>query len=411
MVADVPLGAFLSGGVDSSTVVALMQLQSPLPVRTFSIGFHEAGYDEAPFARAIADHLGTEHTELYVTPAEAQAVVPRLPEIYDEPFSDSSQIPTLLISYLTRRHVTVSLSGDGGDEVFGGYARYLAAQALWRRLNRVPGGVRRGLGSGLAAAGVVYERGLNWRFDQAGKAGRWNAAAHRFQALSDAMAAASPEALYRDLVSHWKRPTAAVLGGYEPPTALTDPSRWTQLSDLAHRMMHLDTISYLPDDIFTKLDRASMAASLEARVPLLDHRVVEYAWRLPLSMKVRHGQGKWILREVLHRYVPRELIERPKKGFSVPIGAWLRGPLRDWAEALLEERRLRAEGFLDPAPVRIKWREHLSGRRNWQGYLWDVLMFQAWLERWGTGDPDQPRRAPRLQSTCDDCRVPVIQAR
>ncbi len=403
MVADVPLGAFLSGGIDSSTVVALMQAQSGRPVKTFSIGFREAGYDEAEHARAVARHLGTDHTELYVTPEEAMAVIPRLPALYDEPFSDSSQIPTFLVSELARRHVTVSLSGDGGDELFGGYGRYLLCRDLWRRIGWLPAAGRRAVAAALAAVAgwmpAVGPRGAAPRVPDGARPaprvpdgafvrpdrllsryGRPGRVGDKLRKLAEVLAADSPEALYRRLVSHWKAPDRVVPGAVEPPTALTDRRRWADVPELVARLMYLDTISYLPDDILVKVDRASMGVSLEARVPLLDHRLVEFAWRLPLAMKIRDGQGKWLLRQVLYRYVPKELVDRPKMGFGVPIGAWLRGPLRDWAESLLDERRLRQEGYFDPRPIREKWMEHLSGKHDWQYYLWDILMFQAWLE-------------------------------
>ena len=381
MVADVPLGAFLSGGVDSSTVVALMQAQSSRPVKTFTIGFHEEGYDEAPHAKSVARHLGTEHTELYVMPKEAMDVIPRLPALYDEPFSDSSQIPTFLVSELARRHVTVSLSGDGGDELFGGYNRYFWATNIWRRVGWAPQPMRAALAGALMALppstwnGVF--RGLSrflpvgWRYANPGD---------KLHKLAEILAVRTPEEIYLDLVSHWKQPTEVVRGTQEPPTVLTDPAQWANLPDFEQRMMYLDQMTYLPDDILTKVDRAAMGVSLETRVPFLDHRVVEFAWSLPLSMKIRHGQGKWLLRQVLYRHVPKELMERPKMGFGVPIDVWLRGPLKGWAEELLDEGRLQREGYFDPRPIRGKWAEHLTGRRNWSYYLWDVLMFQAWLE-------------------------------
>jgi len=367
MVSDVPLGAFLSGGIDSSTVVALMQAQNDRPVRTFSIGFHESGYDEAVYAKRVAEHLGTDHTELYVTPKEAMEVIPSLPGIYDEPFSDSSQIPTFLVSKLTRRHVTVSLSGDGGDELFAGYNRYFLGLRLWRKLSLVPQRLRLPLGKilwHLAEKGTSPAAGSRV-FDRMGKLGEIVGEAGDFISF------------YRYLVSHWKKPESVVIGGKEEPAGI-----WmaAERIGLVPSMQQIDFCTYLPDDILTKVDRASMAVSLEARVPLLDHRVVEFAWRLPLSLKIRQGKGKWLLRKVLSRYVPFTLVERPKMGFGVPLDAWLRGPLRDWAETLLDERRLLKEGFFKPEPIRRKWEEHISGKRNWHYYLWDVLMFQAWLE-------------------------------
>ena len=395
MVADVPLGAFLSGGFDSSTVVALMQAQSSRAVRTFSIGFREAGYDEAQHAKAVANHLGTDHTELYVTPDEARAVIPRLPALYDEPFADSSQIPTFLVSQLARRHVTVSLSGDGGDELFGGYNRYFWATDLWKGFGRIPAPARRGL-----AAGVSRLSPDTWQriFDRLGPVLpaklRQPRAGEKMHKLAGILGAHGREALYYGLLSHWTSPVRVVRDSAEPATILTDPHRWAEVGGFTPRMMYLDMVTYLPDDILTKVDRASMAVSLEARVPLLDHRVVEFAWRLPLSLKVRDGQGKWALRRVLDRYVPRTLTERPKMGFGVPIDHWLRGPLRDWAEALLDENRLRREGFFEPEPIRELWSEHLSGQGNWQYHLWDVLVFQAWHEAQGH-DTASRERSPQ----------------
>lgn len=380
MQADVPLGAFLSGGVDSSTVVALMQAQSAAPIRTFTIGFQEDGYNEAEQAKRVARHLGTDHTELYVTPREARAIIPRLPALYDEPFADSSQIPTFLVSELTRRHVTVSLSGDGGDELFCGYPRYALAAAIWRRLGWIPAAVRAVAAHALKAVppslwgtGVGPLEHLLPAFLARPKR------PERIRAGAELLGLATAEAVYRRLVSAWHEPARLVLAAEEPPTALTDPAAWPPLASFTETMMFLDAISYLPDDILVKVDRASMGVSLEARVPLLDHRVVELAWRLPLNLKQRDGVGKWILRRVLYRYVPRELVERPKMGFGVPIDSWLRGPLREWAQDLLAEERLRREGFLDAAVVQVALREHLSGQRDTHHYLWNVLMFEAWL--------------------------------
>ncbi|MGH8321796.1 MAG: asparagine synthase (glutamine-hydrolyzing), partial [Gammaproteobacteria bacterium] len=381
MEADVPLGAFLSGGVDSSTVVALMQAQSARPVQTFSIGFHEADYDEAQHAKAVAHQLGTAHTELYVTPQQALDVIPRLPQMYDEPFSDPSQIPTFLVSQLARQQVTVSLSGDGGDELFAGYNRYFWGQRLWNKIGLIPMPLRRALAGGLRIAPGVWGAALERLMPLLPAHLRVKNTRDKIGRLADVLALNSADALYARLVSHWQNPEAVVLGGHEPPTALNDPARRAQLSDDTERMMYTDLISYLPDGILTKVDRASMAVSLEARVPLLDHRVVEFAWRLPIEMKIRDGQGKWLLRQVLYKYVPPALIERPKMGFGAPIDSWLRGPLRDWGEALLDERRLREEGYFDPKPIRTMWADHLAGRASEHYYLWDVLMFQAWLEQ------------------------------
>ncbi len=381
MVADVPLGAFLSGGIDSSAVVAAMQSQSDRPVRTFSIGFYEEEYSEAEHAKAVARHLGTEHTELYVTPEEAMSVIPKLPTLYDEPFSDPSQIPTYLVSQLARRHVTVSLSGDGGDELFAGYNRYFWVESIWGKVGWMPQGLRGALAEALTA---VSPQGWERAFKKLGPVlptkARQRIPGDKLHKLAEVLTVKNPEAMYLNLVSLWKRPDAVVIGGSEPLVTLTDPGRWADLPDLTQRMMYLDTVTYLPDDILVKVDRASMGVSLEGRVPFLDHRLVEFAWRVPLGMKIKDGKSKWLLRQVLNQYVPKKLIERPKMGFGVPIDAWLRKPLRGWAEDLLDERRLRREGFFDPRPIREKWAEHLSGMRNWQYPLWDVLMFQAWLE-------------------------------
>jgi asparagine synthase (glutamine-hydrolysing) len=381
MMSDVPLGAFLSGGIDSSAVVSMMQAQSSRPVRTFTIGFSEAHYDEADYARAVARHIGTDHTELYVTPEEALAVIPKLPTIYDEPFSDSSQVPTYLVCQLARSHVTVALSGDGGDEIFGGYDRYRLAVRLWRTLQRMPAVARR-YASALIGAGPTQKLNsisealagiVTLPYVRPGTLG------DKMQLMRTLLASASFEQTYAHMMSHWKNPTDMVPGAYEFQTPLSDPAQWPAVADPYKRLMALDTISYLPDDILTKVDRASMAMSLEARVPLLDHTLIEFAWTLPIFAGTDAIGSKWPLRRVLLQYVPRSLIDRPKKGFGVPIDAWLRGPLREWAEDMLEESRLSREGYFSVAPIRQRWEEHLSGRHNWHYYLWDVLMFQTWL--------------------------------
>lgn len=380
-ISDVPLGAFLSGGVDSSAVVALMQAGSSRPVKTFTIGFAEADYNEANHAKAVARHLGTDHTELYISPEEAQAVIPRLPQIYDEPFADSSQIPTFLISQLAREHVVVSLSGDGGDELFGGYNRYFLTRSLRRNLMWIPMLMRCRLAQVIGGCPPWLLDTMLWPVGAIAPSLRFAQPSDKAYKAAEVMALADPGALYRRLVSHWNDPAALVLGAREPATLLDDLlTNPVAAPTFEQWMMTADTLTYLPDDILVKVDRAAMAVSLETRVPFLDHRLVEFALSLPLSMKMRKGHGKCLLRQMLYKYVPKSLIDRPKMGFGVPIDSWLRGPLREWGETLLDEGRLRREQFLDPAPIRRKWKEHLSGARNWQYYLWDVLMFQAWLE-------------------------------
>jgi asparagine synthase (glutamine-hydrolysing) len=382
MVADVPLGAFLSGGVDSSTVVALMQAQASQPVKTFSIGFYEDAYNEAQHANAVAQHLGTDHTELYVTPEEALAVIPKLPILYDEPFSDPSQIPTFLVSQLARQHVKVSLSGDGGDELFAGYNRHFWGRSIWQKIGWMPPTLRQIAAYTLTSLSPQAWDDVFTNFSALLPAKiKQRTPGYKLHKLAEILAVPNPEAMYTKLVSHWKEPEALVVGGSEPLTTLSDRQCWAQLPNFTQCMMYLDTVTYLPNDVLVKVDRASMGVSLEVRVPLLDQRVMDFAWRVPLSMKIRNGQGKWLLRQVLYKYVPQNLIERPKMGFDIPIDRWLRGPLRDWAETLLDEARLQKEGFFNPQPIRQKWAEHISGTHNWQYYLWDVLMFQAWLDK------------------------------
>lgn len=382
--ADVPVGAFLSGGVDSSTIVALMQKSSKRPVKTFTIGFEETGFDESPHALAVAQHLGTDHTEAFVTARDAQAVIPELPAIYDEPFADSSQIPTHLVCRAARQHVTVALSGDGGDEMLGGYNRYRWGPKAWSQVGWMPAPARSGVAtaierisaarwdsmSGVLNALLPASKGVVQLGNKAHKAAR---------ALRGA---SSLSGLYAGLVSQWPDAASLVRPAEQSkaqtlPLLLGDPA--PARLEAAHRMMYDDSLTYLPDDILCKVDRAAMATSLETRVPFLDHRVVSLAWRLPLHMKIRNGQGKWLLRQVLYRHVPRELIERPKAGFAIPLAQWLRGPLREWAEALLDEARLKREGYFDVAPIRSRWLEHLDGADH-VGSLWTILMFQTWLE-------------------------------
>ncbi|RDV03126.1 asparagine synthase (glutamine-hydrolyzing) [Undibacter mobilis] len=382
MIADVPLGAFLSGGVDSSTVVALMQKVNASPVKTFSIGFDIPDYNEAQYAASVARHLKTDHTELTVTSQQARDVIPKLADMYDEPFADSSQIPTYLVSALTRQHVTVALSGDGGDELFAGYTRYQLAERMWRGLSLMPLPARRGL-----AASIRTLSPDRWTRLLAGLPARLRQVAigDRLHKFAEVLDQPDSQAVYRRLVTHWE-PGSVMPNADEYNTVLADPAVTAEFPDLLNRMQFLDLVTYLPNDILTKVDRASMAVALEARVPLIDHRVVEFAWQLPRHAKIRNGTSKWLLREVLYRHVPKELIERPKMGFGIPLGDWLRGPLRDWAENLLDERRLTDTGLLDARRVREVWQEHLSGKRNWQYLIWNVLMLEAWRDRWMTGN-------------------------
>ncbi|WP_191488713.1 asparagine synthase (glutamine-hydrolyzing) [Pseudomonas sp. FEN] len=377
MVADVPLGAFLSGGIDSTLIVSLMQSLSSQQVKTFTIGFDNPGYNEAEHAKAVARHLGTDHTELYVSGADALNVVPKLSDIYGEPFADSSQIPTYLVSQLARTQVTVSLSGDAGDELFGGYNRYQFLPSLWRKLSRVPGPARR----------------LVARLIESTPPNRWDSIANglnpiipsslrvrlpgeKLHKLAGIMRYDSASQMYDRVVSQWPNATDVVIGAHTMSSQASVGN-----SDFASWMMRQDTLTYLPDDILAKVDRAAMAVSLETRVPFLDHRIVEFASTLPMSLKIRNGSTKWILRQLLYRYVPRELIERPKMGFGIPLHDWLRGPLRDWAESLLDPQRLASEGYFTPGPIRAVWERHLRGQGNYQQQLWPVLMFQAWLDR------------------------------
>lgn len=379
MLADVPVGAFFSGGIDSTTVVSLMQSISPRPVRTFTIGFN-GSEDESVHAQIIAQHLGTDHLSLLVQPDDALDVIPMLPNMYCEPLSADSQIPLYLISKLARQHVTVALSGDGGDELFGGYNRYLGARRIWLRLQSMPGPIRHACAALLRS---MPPRSWDRLFDLAKpvlpERFRLAIPGTKAQKLADVLELDTEMDYFRRLTSHWQDPERVVLGGEEHLTMMTSPALQPQADCFEHWMMAMDGQMFLPDEVMAKVDRAAMAASLETRAPLLDHRVVELAWQMPLRMKIRDGQGKWLLRQVLYRHVPRELVERPKKGFGIPIDDWLRGPLRAWAEGLLSENRLRTEGYFDPVPIRALWRQHLLGSHNWQYQLWPVLMFQAWL--------------------------------
>jgi asparagine synthase (glutamine-hydrolysing) len=381
MVADVPLGAFLSGGIDSSAIVAIMQAESGRPVRTFTIGFEEAGYDEAAHAKTVARHLGTDHTELYVTAGEARAVIPRLPLFYDEPFADSSQIPTFLVAQLARAHVTVALSGDGGDEIFGGYNRYVVGSRLWRRVARFPVALRQAVARAIRSVSPnAWEHVAGWTQPALPAHRRISHPGDRVHKLAAVLAAASERDFYQSMVSQWQNPGDVIVDGYETADDLAGAMSSTIAQSFVERMMVADARTYLTDDIMVKVDRAAMAVSLETRAPFLDHRLVELVWRVPLAMKLRGGVGKWALRQIVQSHVPARLLERPKMGFGVPIDSWLRGPLREWASELLDADRIRREGYLQPALITEKWRQHLSGSHNWQHQLWGVLMFQQWLE-------------------------------
>ncbi|MCR4436294.1 MAG: asparagine synthase (glutamine-hydrolyzing) [Clostridiales bacterium] len=381
MIADVPLGAFLSGGIDSSLIVSLMQTQSTNPVKTFTIGFNEKRYNEAEDAKKIAVHLGTNHTELYVSPEEAMKVICDLPTLYDEPFADSSQIPTFLVSKLARSRVTVSLSGDGGDELFGGYNRYFLTEDIWKKIGWLPAESREKVSRFVKhISPQKWDRLFNTFLTTVPSKYRVRLFGDKLYKLADLLSSKTYKEVNYRLISHWKEPEALVLGSSEPDAVLNKLNESFEQIDIKSFMMYLDLVTYLPDDILVKVDRAAMGVSLESRIPFLDHRVVEFAWKLPISMKIRDGKGKWPLRQILYKYVPKELIERPKMGFGVPIDDWLRGPLKEWAEELLSEKRLKEEGYLNYKLVREKWNEHLSGRFNWQYYLWDVLMFEAWFQ-------------------------------
>lgn len=379
MVADVPLGAFLSGGIDSSLIVALMQACSDRPIKTFSIGFKEEGFDEAPFAKKVAAHLKTDHHEVYVEPDAARDVIPKLPELFDEPFADSSQIPTYLVSEMAREHVTVCLSGDGGDELFGGYGRYAHTIAHLGDPGRVPSMLRRPIAE---IAPLLSSR--NWDRLARLAPGRFRPIAfgERLHRLADRLQPDWPDRFYLGQMSHWNDPAGLILGAKENLADIWTGRARALHPDFHDRMQFIDMVSYLPHDILTKVDRASMGVGLETRVPLIDHRVVQHSWRLPKRMKVRDGVPKWALRQLLHRHVPRSIVERPKMGFGIPLQDWLRGPLREWAENLLDERQLKADGIFDPRPIRDRWDQHVSGKVDWHYPLWTILMFQAWRRHW-----------------------------
>lgn len=381
MLSDVPLGAFLSGGIDSSLVVSLMQAQSSVPIKTFTIGSSRSDINEAKFAKEIAHHLGTDHTELYVSDHHALEVVPNLSELYCEPFADSSQIPTYLVSRLAREQVTVALSGDGGDELFAGYNRYLTARTVWQRIQALPPGFQKLFSSVLLSMSPgTWDRGFNVLKTFLPRHMQLSSFGDKTAKLAQVLRSETDHEFYLDLVSHWKDPSSVVIDGNEPKTRLSEPDQWPQTETFEHWMMAMDTQTYMPDDIFVKVDRASMANSLEVRAPMVSPGIVDFAWSLPGNMRIRDRQGKWLLRQVLYQYVPKQMIERPKMGFGIPLNEWLRGPLRDWAEALIDKTRLTNEGYFRSDPIRTKWDEHMSGARNWQYDLWDVLMFQSWLE-------------------------------
>lgn len=383
MVADVPLGAFLSGGIDSSVVVALMQARAGRPVRTFCIGFTDKNYDEASFAGAMAEHLGTDHTESYATPDDALDVILKLPWLYDEPLADPSQIPTYLVSALARKQVTVCLSGDGGDELFGGYNRYLLTRRLWHMAGWAPGWLKQVLnGMMTATPRWFWERLFVLLRPFFPAIVRNRIPGDMVNKLARILLAGSPQQAYRHLISHFEEPEKVVIGGAEPPQFFSQNERMPEHLDFTKWMMFADLMTRHPDDILVKLDRAGMGVSLETRVPIVDHRVVEFAAGLPENMTIRNRVGKWVLRQVLQKYAPQELIERPKMGFGLPIGNWLKGPLKEWAQELLDEKRLRQDGFFQYESVGRIWSEHLSGKRDWQSRLWVILMFQAWREKW-----------------------------
>jgi asparagine synthase (glutamine-hydrolysing) len=398
MVADVPVGAFLSGGVDSSLIVALMQQASSRPVKTFTIGFGEREFNEAPYARAVAEHLKTDHTELMVTAGDALGVIPELPRLYDEPFADSSQIPTYLVSALARRSVTVSLSGDAGDELFGGYSRYGIANTRWERLRKVPRPLRWLAASLLTSTPTSVLTGLT---SVAQMSHAWKGRpdfGDRMWEKSRELTSRSAGEYYGEMHSYFHWPNKIVLGGLEPPSVGSSPEDWPSGVDSLQVMMYQDTCQYMPDDVLVKVDRASMAVSLESRIPLLDPAVAEFAWRIPSARHFADGRGKWILRQILERHVPKPLIDRPKAGFGVPIGSWLRSELRDWAQSLLDPARIASEGFFDPAIVNARWQQHLrSTSIDWSFHLWIILMFQAWLEDWTADTKPHSLDSPLLQ--------------
>lgn len=386
LIADVPLGVFLSGGIDSSLVAALMQAQCASPIKSFTIGSSDIGYNEARHASAVARHLGTEHTELYLGAEAALALIPALPQVFDEPFADSSQLPMMLVARMARQHVTVALSGDGGDELFGGYNRYLWCRNLLRTTHRNARWPRRTLAAMLLGISASkWDKLLRPLLSLAPRSYREMLPGDRLHKLAALFNEDDPRQLYLRLITHWDNPESVVISGQEPPTALNRPSDIKNINSYIEHIMYLDEISYLPDDILVKVDRATMTSSLEARSPLLDFRVAEFAASLPIDYKLSRTRGKRALRELLYRYVPQPLVDRPKMGFGVPLGAWLRGPLRDWAESLLSESSLKSSGVFRATPIRRVWNNHLSGSQQRQYELWDILMYEQWLKHWGAG--------------------------
>ncbi len=378
LITDVPIGAFLSGGIDSSIIVSLMQKLKSSPVKTFTIGFEDSNFNEAIYAKKVAKHLGTDHYELYVKASDTYSVIPKLPYLYDEPFADSSQIPTFLVSQLAREHVTVCLSGDAGDELFGGYNRYLWGKSVWNKLNLVPLGLRKNLGHIMQKIPTsVWDSAgyfLPNKYSVVSVGDKVHKMAHRLKVVN------SLDDMYHSLVNEGFKGEDLIISSNPLDVKVNNPSIVSGISESEHRMMLWDSISYLPDDILTKVDRAAMGSSLETRIPMLDYRVIELAWRLPLSMKIKDAKGKHILRKILYKYVPNELIDRPKAGFAIPVGQWLRGPLREWAEDLIDDHKIDSEGYFNHKLVRNMWNEHISGKCDWTSRIWAILMFQAWLE-------------------------------
>ena len=380
MISDVPLGAFLSGGIDSSTIVSIMQANSSSKIKTFTIGFYEKEYNEAQKAKSIAQYLGTDHTEMYVTSKETMDVIPRLSRIYDEPFADASQIPSFLISQLSRKQVKVVLSGDGGDELFGGYKRYTFGEDVWNKASKIPLPFRSILALGLKKLPNVFFNSFDWMgqsiFERYGSKG---SLFDKVLKAVNVVNSSNENQFYKKFISSWQDPDKIIINSNEVDTIFNHPEKWPKHNSFAQRMMAVDLITYLPGDILTKVDRAAMSVSLETRIPLLDHRIVEFAMSLPISMKRQNGQGKIILKELLYKYIPQKIVDYPKMGFGVPVGSWLKGPLFDWANELLDEKTLKNDGFLNSELVSQIWGEHISSKRDWTYVLWNIIMFQAWL--------------------------------